>query len=126
MHVAEEACCDAWVVSEIAPRVYAGAILETLDFLADEPIVLPLGVSGLGQVEGLKRRLVAIMERQTPPCTSPLGWLLVLLLSPVLPVLPTAARDAGPRKISSPVAANSKPEENPSSPGATSSSILAN
>src|SRR5215831_9137679 len=62
----EEECCDAWVVGELPPRAYAGAILEALDFLAGASTTLPAVASGLGRLGAIKRRLTSIMQRSTP------------------------------------------------------------
>ena len=65
---AEEQCCDAWVVWALpgAGRTYATALLECLDFLSDAPAPLPIGASGLGHTEDLKRRVTMIMGGTTP------------------------------------------------------------
>src|SRR5205085_11420668 len=87
----EEECCDAWVVDQLPARAYAGAILEAVDFLAT-PIVVPATASGLGRVEALKKRLLAIMERRNPKNMPRAGQFIVLLLACALPVLPTRAQ----------------------------------
>src|SRR5262249_2709645 len=98
IHVHEEECCDAWVVGELPPRVYASAILETVDFLADVRPAVPVMASGLGRVHALKRRLTMIMQRTTPKGLSALGWLAVVALGFLLvPLLPTLAQQA-PKK----------------------------
>lgn len=60
----EEECCDAWVVSELphAPRRYAEALLDTIDFLCDRPVAVPPLASGLGTAAFLRRRLTRIMQ----------------------------------------------------------------
>src|SRR5262249_56512282 len=87
-----EECCGAWVVGDLPPRAYAGAILEALDFLAGAPTVLPAAASGLGRLGALKRRLTSIMQRSTPKRLSASGWLVVLTLGVLLPILPTTAQ----------------------------------
>src|SRR5262249_22592140 len=74
IHIHEEECWDAWVVSALPARTYAAAILETVDFLAEVRAVLPLAASALGRVRFLKRRLTQIMLRTNPRNLSPLGW----------------------------------------------------
>jgi WD40 repeat protein/beta-lactamase regulating signal transducer with metallopeptidase domain len=91
LRVCEEECCDAWVVDHLSARAYAGAILEAVDFLAT-PVAVPAAASGLGRVEALKKRLVAIMERRHPRNMPRTGKLVVLLLACALPVLPTRAQ----------------------------------
>ncbi len=66
LHLHEEECCDAWVIGEVPPRVYAGAIVNTLDFLAEDRAPLPVVASGLTSVELLKRRLNLIMDGHAP------------------------------------------------------------
>src|SRR5205814_10670418 len=92
LRACEEECCDAWVVDQLPARSYAGAILETVGFLAAAPQAIPAAASGLGRVEALKRRLVAIMERRHPKGVSPAGRLVILLLACLLPILPTRGK----------------------------------
>ena len=68
LHLAEEECCDAWVVSLLpeSAKAYALAIVETVDFLSGAPAPLPLAASGLGRVRFLKRRLTMILQAKTP------------------------------------------------------------
>jgi beta-lactamase regulating signal transducer with metallopeptidase domain len=63
LHRAEEECCDAWVLSALPERSreYAGAILETLDFLSGAQPVMPAFASGLGAADILERRLKMIL-----------------------------------------------------------------
>ncbi len=65
---AEERCCDAWVVRTFPDRtrVYASAILETLDCLAGAPALEPIGGTGLASARQLKRRLIEILGGSTP------------------------------------------------------------
>jgi beta-lactamase regulating signal transducer with metallopeptidase domain len=95
---AEEQCCDAWVVWALpeAARSYASALLETVDFLAEaRPVWLPPAASGLGQFRILKRRLHMIMIGNTPKALSRAGFLAVLGLGVLLPVLPTWGQQSG-------------------------------
>jgi beta-lactamase regulating signal transducer with metallopeptidase domain len=61
---AEEQCCDAWVVERQSGsrRTYAEALLATIDFLCDQPTMLPPAASGLGDVPLLRIRLTQIMR----------------------------------------------------------------
>src|SRR5207302_6641215 len=98
---AEEQCCDAWVVWALpgAGRVYATALLECLDFLSEVPRPLPLGASGLGQTDDLKRRLTMIMSGMTPRRLSWGGGLVLACLGlMLLPLVPTFAQDKTPRR----------------------------
>jgi WD40 repeat protein/beta-lactamase regulating signal transducer with metallopeptidase domain len=96
LHTHEEECCDAWVVAELSPRCYAGAILETIDFLAEARPALPAAASGLGRLPSLKKRLTAIMQHQTPKRLSAAGWLAVLACAALLPLRPAPA---APKKL---------------------------
>ena len=96
LHLHEEECCDAWVVGELPPCADAGAILETIDFLAEARPAVPVAASGLGRLPSLKKRLTAIMQRRTPKRLSAAGWLAVLVCAALLPLRPApAARGAG-------------------------------
>jgi bla regulator protein blaR1 len=67
LHIAEEQCCDAWVVWTLpgAARTYARALLQTVEFLDAQPALPPVA-SGIGHVQSLKRRLRMIVQQ--PPC----------------------------------------------------------
>jgi WD40 repeat protein/beta-lactamase regulating signal transducer with metallopeptidase domain len=84
LHVHEEECCDAWVVSEIPARVYAGAIVNTLDFLAEDRAPLPVMASGLAGVDLMKRRLSLIMAGGTPKRLSSSGKIALVLAGMLL------------------------------------------
>jgi len=96
LRAAEEECCDAWVVSELPGygAVYAGALLETIDFLSNQPAALPPAASGFGRVHHLKRRLTMIVRGATPRGLSWAGKLLILALLLCLPLTPGRARPA--------------------------------
>jgi WD40 repeat protein/beta-lactamase regulating signal transducer with metallopeptidase domain len=98
LHAAEEECCDAWVTSELPEHrpAYAGALLETVDFLSRVPRALPPTASGFGRVHQLKRRLTMIVRGSTPRSLSWLGKLVVLALALALPLVPCRARPAAP------------------------------
>ena len=68
----EEECCDAWVVGEFpnAPRQYAEALLDTIDFLCESHQPLPPIACGLGQPHFLRRRLIQIMGGASPKAMS--------------------------------------------------------
>jgi bla regulator protein BlaR1 len=92
---AEEACCDAWVVSArpgIA-RAYAEALVETVGFLTGARKVLPPLASGIGHVQHLRRRLTMILHSDP---TQPKSWRAyagsLMLALMVLPVAPYQAK----------------------------------
>ncbi len=92
---AEEQCCDAWVVWALpgAGRAYATALLECLDFLSDAPAPLPVGASGLGHTDDLKRRLTMIVRGATPRSLTWGGLLIVFgIAALLLPTVPTFAQ----------------------------------
>src|SRR6202011_3493561 len=92
-------CCDAWVVWALPQGVkaYATALVETLDFLSGSKPVLPLGASGLGHLNLLRRRLTMIMRGTKPRMLTGAGFLAVLgLAALLLPLLPTLAQPQAP------------------------------
>ncbi len=95
LQAAEEECCDTWVVSELpaARTAYAGALLETVDFLSAARAALPPAASGFGRVYYLKRRLTMIVQGSTPRDLSTAGRLCVVVVAFVLlPLMPVLAR----------------------------------
>ncbi len=98
----EEQCCDAWVMWALpaARRAYASALVEALDFLAGaRPALLPPAACGLGQFQTLKRRLTMILTGTTPRALSRLGFLAVLGLGFLLPVVPTWGQSDDEKQI---------------------------
>jgi beta-lactamase regulating signal transducer with metallopeptidase domain len=95
---AEEQCCDAWVVTVLprARRVYAEALLETLDFLSDGSTTVPMPASGVEPVTDLKRRLSMILRGSTPRGLGLSGSLAVLGLAALLPLWPRWAEAQQP------------------------------
>jgi beta-lactamase regulating signal transducer with metallopeptidase domain/protocatechuate 3,4-dioxygenase beta subunit len=85
---AEEECCDAWVVWALPgrSRSYARSLLAAVEFLSRAGHRLPVGVSGLGQVGQLKRRVELILAGRT---RRQMSWAalaaLVLLAAVTLP-----------------------------------------
>jgi hypothetical protein len=118
----EEECCDGWVDWAFPDhrREYASTLLHTVDFLSRSPAALPEGVSGMGQVSILKRRLMMILQgrltRRLPAASQ------VWLLSFAALVLPWAtglsAQDK-PEAGKAPPAAESPPAP-PARPGGKS------
>jgi beta-lactamase regulating signal transducer with metallopeptidase domain len=68
LRLAEEECCDAWVVWALpnAAKAYAKALLQTVDFLDARPALPPVA-SGIGHVHHLKRRLKMIIRKPFSP-----------------------------------------------------------
>lgn len=89
----EEECCDAWAAGTVPPRVYATAILEAVDFLAEARPRLPAMASALDSKGMLKERLTLIL---TAPAPRRLGWparlAVAAVAAAVLPLVPTLAR----------------------------------
>jgi hypothetical protein len=86
IEVAEEHCCDAWVVAQFPdqPRRYAEALLDTIDFLSEHrPRVVPVA-TGLGQVPFLRERIRLIMSGVAPKSMSGTTRLAVLAAATVL------------------------------------------
>jgi bla regulator protein blaR1 len=91
IEAAEEACCDAWVVAHQAgpPRLYAEALLATLDFLSEPLRPMPPAACGLGQAPLLRSRLTQIMCGEVAPRPSRAARALVLAAAAlVLPLAP--------------------------------------
>ena len=89
IQLAEEACCDSWVVSEMPDHreTYAGALVEAVRFLSRPRSMLPFPTSGSSFV-ALKQRVTTIMLADSPRRLSLLGWvLLVSLAASSLPLL---------------------------------------
>ncbi len=105
----EEECCDAWVVEKVPARVYASAIIETVDFLASDLAGVPALASGLGRCQSLKRRLTQIFTNSAPKRLNFAGRLIVLAVAlGLLPLLPLLAR--AEKKPSEPAVSQQEPE----------------
>lgn len=94
---AEERCCDAWVVWAIpgVELAYATALLDTLDFLADDVPPLPLAASGMWHVASLQARLAVIIRGGAARRLSTPGAAGVLAVAGIL--FPMSAPHLGPR-----------------------------
>jgi beta-lactamase regulating signal transducer with metallopeptidase domain len=70
IEVAEEECCDAWVVGGLAasPRRYAEALLATVDFVAERrrPCLPPGACAANRGARFLHRRLIGIINAKKP------------------------------------------------------------
>ncbi len=121
----EEECCDAWVVGQFpkAPRLYAEALLDTIDFLCESRQPLPPVACGLGQAHFLRHRLTKIMRGASPKALSgrvrfAMG-LAALLLLPLQPFVFGSASVVNLRRPSlpEPIVVNSSPSlDEPSVP----------
>lgn len=91
IEASEEECCDAWVVTRgaAAPRRYAEAILETVDFMAERHCRVPPLGTGLGQLPFLRQRLIWIMRGPRRQDFSHVGRILCVTLAVSLPFQPT-------------------------------------
>ena len=113
----EEECCDAWVVGQFpnAPRQYAEALLDTIDFLCESRQPLPPVACGLGQAHFLRHRLTKIMRGASPKALSGrvrfAMALVALLLLPLQPFVFGSASVANLRRpsLSDPIVVDSNP-----------------
>lgn len=93
IEAAEEACCDAWVIQRQrgSRHSYAEALLTTIDFLCDPPMMLPPAACGLGEASILKDRLVQIMRGRPAASLSRAAQVLLviagLIVAPLEPAL---------------------------------------
>jgi hypothetical protein len=115
IRIAEEECCDAWVVWALpaAVRDYALALMETVDFLSEVRTALPPAVSGIGHVQLLRRRLAMIMLGTNSRALSGAGFAGLLALGAlVLPLLPTWAQEPRSKdEAKKPVVGKDQPKE---------------
>lgn len=97
IEAAEEECCDAWVVKHRAGgrRVYAEALLSTLDFLCEPRRALPPAACGLGAAGALRARLTQIMCGDVAVASSRTAKSLILAMAAVvLPLSPSIVGSA--------------------------------
>jgi len=89
----EEECCDAWALERQTGtrRLYAEALLATVDFLYEPPLApLPPAACGLGEASLLRRRLTQIMRGEAAKSASrPAKALVIAAAAVVLPLRPT-------------------------------------
>ena len=91
VELAEERCCDAWVLWALptAAGAYAEALVLTAAYLSGLRQPLPVGASGVGRISSLKGRLQMILSDPTTVSvkrTAP--WALLVLGALPLPFLP--------------------------------------
>jgi hypothetical protein len=115
---AAEHCCDAAVVAHLpgARRVYAEALVATVDFLSAEPRALPLGASGFSQLNYVKRRMEMILEAKPTRRRSWSMRLVVLAISLVVLPLSVRALWAEPA-VEEAKEASTEPDTKPASAG---------
>jgi hypothetical protein len=111
IEIAEEQCCDAWVVEQCSGdrRRYAEALLDTVDYLSTGGRrSIPSVASGVGYVRLLRRRLRTILKGGLPKHLSARGRICVALIAVVaLPIHPRLLSSA-PLVASSAVAASTR------------------
>jgi beta-lactamase regulating signal transducer with metallopeptidase domain len=112
---AEEQCCDAWVVWLVPQcrRTYAGAILQTVEFLGAAQARLPVAASGMARNFPLKIRVAAILA---DPQAHRLSWPLRLaVIAAAIVGLPLSARPGSP--VDSPLSPERSSAARPTSNG---------
>ncbi len=91
IEASEEECCDAWVVGQFpnTPKLYAEALLDTIDYLCERRPALPPVACGLGHAHFLRHRLTKIMRGAAPKAMSPrVRFALALIAALLLPLQP--------------------------------------
>jgi beta-lactamase regulating signal transducer with metallopeptidase domain len=107
LHEAEEQCCDAWGVWALGGegRPYAMALLQTVAFVSQTRLPLPVGASGgVGQLSHLKRRLEMVMQGKTSRSLSWAGLGVALGIGLLLPLFPAVGRAQSPAPVPEPPA----------------------
>src|SRR5262249_50936182 len=97
IEMAEEECCDAWVVTQFPqmPRRYAEALLDAVDFLHEKRAPKPALASGVGNVPFLKHRLMLIMRGTIQPqMNAAMRCIVLALAAPSLPLRPALVQSA--------------------------------
>ena len=86
IEAAEEECCDAWVVGQFpeSPKLYAEALLDTIDYLCERRQALPPVACGLGQAHFLRHRLTKIMRGASPKALTRRGRFATALVAALL------------------------------------------
>lgn len=95
----EEEACDAWVVwaAPGARLTYVDTLLSTMDFLSEARRLPSPLASEMGHARFVKRRLVMILEHNTPPVLSVRSRIVVLTLAAAL--LPLGLARAGAEDV---------------------------
>jgi beta-lactamase regulating signal transducer with metallopeptidase domain len=120
LRASEEACCDALVLRAGAAheRAYAGALIETLSFLARRTAgPVPALATGAGEFARIQERFAMILRRETdsPPSHVTRAALLALGLI-VLLVGPSGSKSAVNESTAPPTAAAPEAPEVPAAP----------
>lgn len=126
LHDREEECCDAWAAAGAIPaRIYAGAILETVDFLAEARPRVPAMASALSGMRSLKERLTLILTSEVPRrLTGSTRLALIGLAAAVLPLLPTLVQ-AKREPAAAPPVAETAPDVEPTTFAQSAVNLLA-
>ncbi len=83
----EDLCCDAMVVGLMpgSKKVYAAALMNTLDFLCDGSIAAPLGITAT-QSSVLLTRRIAMLKNHSGVMRLTVGRVVLLVMVAVLPM----------------------------------------
>jgi beta-lactamase regulating signal transducer with metallopeptidase domain len=83
----EEQCCDGLVLGTVShgAKAYATALLDTLDFLSDRSVALPLIATGAKSPISLARR-IKMLKKKSPEVRLTTGRLLFLLALTTVPM----------------------------------------
>jgi beta-lactamase regulating signal transducer with metallopeptidase domain len=99
----EEQCCDSLVLGTVphGARAYATALLDTLDFLSEQSVAVPLLATGANSSDSLARR-IKMLKNHVPVVRLTVGRILVLLAAAAIPMVVAFAAeppqtDAPPR-----------------------------
>ena len=105
IELAEEECCDSWVVDSLAstPRTYAEALLAALDYISEGTIQRPAVSTGVSQMPVLQQRLRHILDKTGMHAHSNMGLMIVgficLFLVPLHPIVDVAAPNANAARL---------------------------
>ena len=97
LHLAEEQCCDAWVLEAFPEKseAYGKALLKALCYASEIQPQLPSIASGIGATQSIRRRLKMIASMRTKRSLSALERsTLVLAAALALPFFPAFAQQA--------------------------------
>ena len=108
----EDQCCDGLVMSTTphGARTYAMALLDTLDFLSERPVAVPLGATAAKSSVLLARR-IEMLKDPVPVMRLALGRLALLMLIAALPMAIAFAAET--TKTDKPAAAAGQKSDEP-------------
>jgi len=114
----EDQCCDAMLVGMTpqSAKTYAIALLDTLDFLSERPVVVPLGVTATRPQVSLSRRIAML---KNPPFHFRLnfGHFVLLAAAAALPMAIAFATEPPNQKAGSDAEKSSSPAQQNSGQG---------